>query len=133
MIRITVYFIVFVVRIAATALNVGTALFSIDDVASKTWSTEDVAILRARMLVDQLIPKNVVDGRSFLKYVQIIVNKFETISSDQTRKIVMVATCDAIGAYLQGVMLPHVKDGYYKGHESYAVTNDLHALSRKIK
>ncbi|CAI6369282.1 unnamed protein product [Macrosiphum euphorbiae] len=113
--------------------NVGTALYSIDDVSSKTWTTEDVAILRSRILMDQLIPKKVVAGKSFLMYVQLIVNKFETISSDKTRKIAMVTACDVIGAYLQGVMLPHVKNGYYNGHESYAVTNELFALERKIK
>ncbi|KAL4149905.1 hypothetical protein QTP88_003756 [Uroleucon formosanum] len=128
-----VSFFALILPITAIPLNVGTALYSIDNVASKTWTTEDVAILRSRILMDQLIPKNVVGGRSFLKYVQIIVSKFETISNDQTRKIAMVTACDAIGAYLQGVMLPHVKDGYYKGHESYAVTNELFALERKIK
>ncbi|CAI6346274.1 unnamed protein product [Macrosiphum euphorbiae] len=113
--------------------NVGTALYSIDDVSSKTWTTEDVAILCSRILMDQLIPKKVVAGKSFLKYVQLIVNKFETISSDKTMKIAMVTACDVIGAYLQGVMLPHVKNGYYNGHESFAVTNELFALERKIK
>jgi len=83
--------------------------------------------------MDKLIPKNVVGGKSFLKYVQIIVNKFETISSEKARKIAMVTACDAIGAYLQGAMLPHVKDRYYNGHESYGVTNELFALERKIK
>ncbi|XP_060880781.1 uncharacterized protein LOC132952495 [Metopolophium dirhodum] len=116
-----------------TAIPFGTALYSIDDVASKTWTTEDVAILRSRILMDHLIPKNVVGGKSFLKYVRTIVNKFEMISSDKTKRIAMVTACDAIGAYLQGVMLPHVKDGYYNGHESYAVTNELFALERKIK
>ncbi|XP_003244136.1 uncharacterized protein LOC100568831 [Acyrthosiphon pisum] len=126
-------FLALILPITAIPFNVGTALYTIDDVASKTWTTEDVAILRSRILMDQLIPKKVVGGKSFLKYVRIIVNKFETISSDKTRKIAMVTACDVIGAYLQGVMLPHVKDGYYNGHESYAVTNELFALERKIK
>ncbi|CAI6369281.1 unnamed protein product [Macrosiphum euphorbiae] len=126
-------FLALILPITAMPFNVGTALYSIDDVSSKTWTTEDVAILRSRILMDQLIPKKVVAGKSFLMYVQLIVNKFETISSDKTRKIAMVTACDVIGAYLQGVMLPHVKNGYYNGHESYAVTNELFALERKIK
>ena len=126
-------FLALILPITAIPFNVGTALYTIDDVASKTWTTEDVAILRSRILMDNLIPKNVVSGKSFLKYVRIIVKKFETISSENTRKIAMVTACDVIGAYLQGVMLPQVKDGYYNGHESYEVTNELFALERKIK
>ncbi|XP_022179226.1 uncharacterized protein LOC111039883 [Myzus persicae] len=134
MFKIILSFLVLIYPITTIALNVGTALYSIDDIASaKTWTTEDVAILRTRMLMDELIPKNVVDGRLFLNYVRIIFKKFDTISDDRTKKNAMISAADAIGGYLQGVMLPHVKDRYYRGLESYEVTHELHALARKIK
>jgi len=114
-------------------LNVGTTLYGSDDIASNTWTAEDVAMLRSRQLVDRLIPTNLVNGRMFLDYVKIIVRTFETISNEKTRKIAMVSVADAFGGYLQGVMLPHVKRRYYEGLESYQVTDELHGLSRKIK
>jgi len=118
---------------SAMAVNVGTALYDIEDMTSKTWSREDVVLIRTRMLMDQLIPRKVVNGKSFIKYITIIVDTFQTIADERTKKNAMLSVADAIGGYIQGVMLPHLKDRYYKGLESYEVTNDVHGLARKIK
>lgn len=124
----------FLLPISAIAtFNVGTVLYNTDEVMFKIWAEEDVLMLRSRMLMDQLIPQNVVDGKAFLDYVKLIMKKSEIITSDQTRRIAMVSVADAIGGYLQGMMLPHVNDAYYKGRESFEVTNELYMLSRKIK
>ncbi|XP_060836064.1 uncharacterized protein LOC132918673 [Rhopalosiphum padi] len=127
--------VLFLISITAVAaLNVGTALYNHVDIMYDTpWTEKDMLMVHSRMLIENLIPKNVVDGNAFLSYIKLIIKTSETIVNDQTRRIAMVSVADAIGGYMQGVMLPHVNQKYYNGHESFEVTNELHALLRKIK
>jgi hypothetical protein len=127
--------VLFLISITAVAsLNVGTTLYNHVDIMYDTpWTGKDMLMLHSRMLIENLIPKNVVDGNAFLSYIKLIIKTSEIIVNDQTRKIAMVSVADAIGGYMHGVLLPHVSQEYYKGHESYKVTNELHALLRKIK
>ncbi|XP_026806467.1 uncharacterized protein LOC113549388 [Rhopalosiphum maidis] len=128
--------VVFLISITVVAsINVGTALYNHVDILTydTQWSKKDMLMLHSRMLIENLIPKNVIDGNTFLGYTKLIIKTSETIANDQTRRIAMISVADAIGGYLHGVMLPRVNQEYYKGHESYKVTNELHALLRKIK
>lgn len=117
----------------AAAVNVGTALYDINDATYKAWTEDDAAMLRSRMMMDHLIPETVVAGRTFLDYAKVVIRTTEMIVSDQTRKIVMVSVADAIGGYLQGVMLPHVRAAYYNGREHFKVTDELHNMAQKMK
>ncbi|XP_026806766.1 uncharacterized protein LOC113549588 [Rhopalosiphum maidis] len=127
--------VIFLISITAVAsINVGTALYNhVDNMYDTQWTKIDMLMLHSRMLIENLIPKNVIDGNTFLGYTKLIIKTSETIANDQTRRIAMISVADAIGGYLHGVMLPRVNQEYYKGHESYKVTNELHALLRKIK
>jgi hypothetical protein len=127
--------VLFLISITAVAaLNVGTALYNHVDIMYDTpWTEKDMLMLHSRMLIENLIPKNVVDGNAFLSYIKLIIKTSETIVNDQTRRIAMVSVADAIGGYMQGVMLPHVNQKYYNGHEIFEVINELRALLRKMK
>jgi hypothetical protein len=127
--------VLFLISITAVAaLNVGTALYNHVDIMYDTpWTEKDMLMLHSRMLIENLIPKNVVDGNAFLSYIKLIIKTSETIVNDQTRRIAMVSVADAIGGYMQGVMLPHVNQKCYNGHEIFEVINELRALLRKMK
>lgn len=132
MLKTIIFFLLPIATITA-AINVGTALYDVDDATRETWTDDDVAMLRSRMLMDRLIPKSVVDGSRFLEYVRVILKTTETIVSGRAREIAMVSVADVVGGYLRGVMVPHANSAYYNGREGFQVTDQLHALARKIE
>jgi hypothetical protein len=118
---------------AVASLNVSSELYKhVDNLYDTPWTKKDVLMLHGRMLIENLIPKNVVDGNAFFGYIKLTVTTTETIVNDQTRRIAMISVAGAIGGYMHLVMLPHVNQEHYKEHESFEVTNELHALLQKI-
>ena len=102
-------FFLFSAITAVASINVGTALYNhADDMYDTLWTEKDMLMLHSRMLIENLIPKIVVDGNAFLSYIKLIIKTLETIVNDQTRRIAMVSVADAIEGYMHGVMLPHV-------------------------
>jgi len=115
-----------------SSFNVGTVLYDVEDL-DKQWTNDDLMLLQSRKLIDEILPKKVIDGRKCIEYFNQVLKLTKSIVSDRARQVVMVAVADAFGGYIEAVMLPYVKGAYYEGHATFDVTNDLHALARKIK
>jgi len=100
-----IFFLVLITSIATSI--VCPALCDARDVMYKTWTEDDVFILRSRMLMDHLILKTV-NRRTFFSYTRLILQKSKTIVGDRAREVAMVGVANAIGRYLEGTMQPYV-------------------------
>lgn len=117
---------------SAEKVNVGTALYARRDLTKK-WTDSEAVRLLVRMIVDQLLPTRIPDGPAFVEYLKLIANKSKIIDDDATRRYTMVAMADAVGGYMNGVLLPEVKTSYYEGRAGFDATNKLYRTMEKIK
>lgn len=117
---------------SAETVNVGTTLYARRDLL-KNWTEPEAARLRARKIVDRLLPTRIPDGPAFVRYFKLIGDKMKTIKNDVTRRQTMVTVADALGGYMYGVLLPTVKTAYYEGRADFDATDKLYGMMRKIK
>jgi len=115
-----------------SSFNVGTVLYDVEDL-DKVWTDDDLILLQSRKLTDEILPKKVIEGRKFIEYFNQVLKLSKSIVSERARQVARVAVADAFGGYIEGVILPYVKEAYYDGRVTFDVTNDLHKLSQKIK
>lgn len=113
-------------------MNVGTTLYRKCDLI-QIWSNQEAIRLQGRMIVDQLIPKQIPDGATFIEYVKLIMDKSTIIDSEDTENYTKVMVADVIGGYMHSVLLFKVKASYYEGNIDSNVTRWLYGTMRKIK
>lgn len=106
--------------------NVGTVLFTSEDLNKQIWPKKDVALLTARRHFQKLIPppgfisveNEFID--KLLAYFRDSYKVIKTVSQDQeTDKIMTTALSDTIGGYLKLCVLPVTKLSFYGGIATY--------------
>ncbi|XP_026727668.1 caldesmon-like [Trichoplusia ni] len=124
-----------------TSPNVGTVLFSTNDVNKKQWSKTDIGLLRARKYFQSLLPPPVFINTFSEDYVKILLGFFRDAyaaikkeSHDpETDTIMTTALSDAIGGYLKVWVLPVAKLDYYGGTVSQNNVIKLFQFYNEIK
>lgn len=124
-----------------TSPNVGTVLFSTNDVNKKQWSKTDIGLLRARKYFQSLLPPPVFINTFSEDYVKILLGFFRDAyaaikkeSQDpETDTIMTTALSDAIGGYLKVWVLPVAKLDYYGGTVSQNNVIKLFQFYNEIK
>lgn len=106
--------------------NVGSVLFTREDLNKQIWSKKDVALLSARRYFQKLIPppsfitmeNEFVD--KMLAYFRDTYTAIKNVSPDQeVDKIMTTALSDTVGGYLKLCVLPVTKLSFYGGIASY--------------
>lgn len=120
--------------------NVGSVLFTREDVNKQIWSKIDVALLTARRYFQKLIPppsfitveNEFVD--KMLAYFRDTYTAIKNVSPDQeVDKIMTTALSDTVGGYLKLCVLPVTKLSFYGGIASYDSAYKVFRFYSEIK
>ncbi|XP_064214441.1 uncharacterized protein LOC100141550 isoform X2 [Tribolium castaneum] len=121
-------------------LNVGTTLFTNADRAKECWSSENVALLSSRMILEDLLPSTsilVIDSNEFVtdlvEYFRLILEIVRKETHGKTKHITLLALTDLLGGYLHHAVLPISKYAYYAGLIDYDSMATLLGLFDELK
>ncbi|XP_044261672.1 uncharacterized protein LOC123009429 [Tribolium madens] len=121
-------------------LNVGTTLFTKADRAKECWSSENVALLSSRMILEDLLPSTsilVIDSNEFVtdlvEYFRLILEIVRKETHGKTKHITLLALTDLLGGYLHHAVLPISKYAYYAGLIDYDSMATLLGLFDELK
>lgn len=140
----TVLLIMIVYRIEARSNeiwpNVGSVLFTREDLKKPIWSKSDVALLTARRHFQKLIPppsfisveNEFVD--KMLAYFRDTYTAIKSVSPDhEVDRIMTTALSDTVGGYLKLCVLPVTKLSFYGGIASYDSAYKVFKFYSEIK
>jgi hypothetical protein len=133
-----IFLLLFLAEISEEAdLNVGTTLFTKADSCKECWSSESMALLTSRMILEDLLPSTsilVIDSNEFVtdlvEYFRLILEIVRQETHGKTKHITLLALTDLLGTepllaisakwsflggYLHHAVLPIAKYAYYAG------------------
>ncbi|XP_068900401.1 uncharacterized protein [Tenebrio molitor] len=118
-----IFLLLFLAEISEEAdLNVGTTLFTKADSCKECWSSESMALLTSRMILEDLLPSTsilVIDSNEFVtdlvEYFRLILEIVRQETHGKTKHITLLALTDLLGGYLHHAVLPIAKYAYYAG------------------
>lgn len=104
-------------------LNVGTVVFSTEDLKNNRWSKSKIGLLRARRYFQSFMPPANLINTVNENYIDALMRYFEdgysTIKTEavdaETDRIMTIALSDVIGGYLKSWALPITKFAFYGG------------------
>ncbi|RZC36795.1 hypothetical protein BDFB_002531 [Asbolus verrucosus] len=121
-------------------LNVGTTLFTKADRCKECWSSESLALLTSRMILEDLLPSTtilVIDSNEFVtdlvEYFRLILEIVRQETHGKTKHITLMALTDLLGGYLYHAVLPIAKYAYYAGLIDYDSMATLLGLFDELK
>lgn len=121
----------------ADSPNVKTVLFKESDLDRNCWNQRDTSLLVIRKVMQDLIPKHIPTSKSmpqllaYLRSVEEAVDGFPP--EDETNILIRLAVADVLGGYLQAIVIPMAKQGYYSGTIDYDTVNYLHEMVDDMK
>ncbi|XP_054263323.1 uncharacterized protein LOC128986814 [Macrosteles quadrilineatus] len=115
--------------------NVKTSLFTELDIRRSCWSHDSINLLRARMIMQDLIPNKVPKDLPYLvEYIRSTEDAVVKHSPEgKVRRIMMLALTDVLGGYLQSVVIPIAKEAYYAGNIDYPTMSRLDEMLQEMK
>ncbi|XP_044260644.1 uncharacterized protein LOC123008719 [Tribolium madens] len=121
-------------------LNVGTTVFTKADRARECWTSENVALLASRMILEDLLPCPsvlIIDSNEFvtdlIEYFRLILEIVRKETHGKTKHITLVALMDLLGGYLHHAVLPISKYAFYAGLIDYDSIAKLLGLFDEFK
>lgn len=125
---------------ARNTLNVGTVLFTNIDLYKSCWSADDIALLTARMIFEDLMPKPdliVINNDEFVEdiicYFNTIIRLIRTSTDGRNKHLTLLAITDLLGGYLQHILYPNAKYAYYAGVIGFQSVFKVKQLFEEIK
>ncbi|XP_073978339.1 uncharacterized protein isoform X3 [Rhodnius prolixus] len=115
--------------------NVRTVLFKSSDISKECWSREELALLYARRLMQEILPRKVPNNINLLMdYIKMCLKTLqEEVTSKHAHKILLSAMTDTLGGYLQAYGFPIAKEKNYEGEVNYCVTKQMNELLETTK
>ncbi|CAG9767541.1 unnamed protein product [Ceutorhynchus assimilis] len=118
----------------------GTVLFNPTDVRKTCWSQEELAILTARIILEDVIPDSKLitvecneDVDDMVHYFKEVINTIRTKTAARKRHLMLFALTDLLGGFLHHAFLPMAKKAYYSGAVDYLYMEKLIQLYEEIK
>lgn len=85
-------------------MNVGTVLFTESDNSKDCWSTENIALLTSRMMLEDILPSREVllikDGRfitDIVDYFRLVLEVVRKVTYGKVKHIMLIALTDTLG------------------------------------
>lgn len=126
--------------IYAESSSAGTVLFKERKYYPECWTADQVAKLRARKIIEGIIPPQVALDKINRKYVRTTLRYFRSALQQANKSgdpynagILREAIADTIGSHLRRDFLPNVKFAYYAGYIPYTDVQKFHDLYEDIK
>ncbi|XP_026323710.1 uncharacterized protein LOC113232995 [Hyposmocoma kahamanoa] len=120
--------------------SAGTVLFKERKYYPECWTADQAAKLRARMILENIIPPQVTLDKINRKYVRTTLRYFRSalLQVNKSRDpliagILQETMADTIGSHLRKDFLPNVKFAYYAGYVPYDDVQKLNDLYEDMK
>lgn len=120
--------------------SMGTVLFTASDVGKQCWSPDEIAILTARMILEDILPEvNIlyIDSNCFVsdlvEYFKMLINTIRDKTHGRKKHILLLALTDLIGGYIQHAVLPIARNAFYAGLIDFTNMEKLIELYEEIK
>ncbi|XP_030751094.1 uncharacterized protein LOC115878672 [Sitophilus oryzae] len=118
----------------------GTVLFTSADVYKTCWSQDEIAVLTARMILEDVIPETRMisircndDVSDLVEYFKSIINAIRSCAKSRKKHIMLQALTDLLGGYLHHAVLPIARKGYYAGVIDFDYIEKLIQLYEELK
>lgn len=126
--------------IYAESGSAGTVLFKERKCYPECWTADQVAKLRARKILEEIIPPQIALDKINRKYVKTTLRYFRNTLEQANKSgdpyiagILQETIADTIGSHLRRDFLPNVKFAYYAGYIPYKDVHRFHDLYEDIK
>lgn len=120
--------------------QVGSTLFYKRFARSDCWSEEDISKLRARKIIEEIIPPAVtpdnVNDHYMTETLKYFRNAFKVLENNSDKRTVLIlkkVLADAIGSHMRSEILPNARFAYYAGYVSYRNVRELHDFYSHLK
>nr|XP_022907125.1 uncharacterized protein LOC111418708 [Onthophagus taurus] len=142
MIRLICFFALIYSCLSASerGINIGTVLFAPSDAHKDCWTSEQLALLTSRMVVEAILPSrnslNVNDNdmiSDIVEYFRMILEVVRKNTSGKIKHLMLLAVTDALGGYMTHFFLPLAKYSYYAGNVDYNSVIKVHQLYDELK
>ncbi|KAH1014116.1 uncharacterized protein LOC109534013 [Dendroctonus ponderosae] len=142
------YLTIFIPELAYTAdecdkirtSGTGTVLFNPTDVYKTCWSQEEIAILTARVILEDVIPDPKLisvqcnnDIQDLVGYFKALIDTIRFKTKARKRHILLLALTDLLGGFLHHALLPMARKAYYSGAIDYIYMEKLIQLYEELK
>ncbi|XP_046973268.1 uncharacterized protein LOC124539947 [Vanessa cardui] len=131
---------VFLIIQIAKCSRVGSTLFYKRLAQANCWSEDDLAKLRVRKIIEEVMPPpvtpDIVNDNYITESLKYFRNTFKIVdnnSDKDTVDILKEVLADAIGAHMRSEILPTARFAYYAGYASYRNVKELHDFFDDIK
>ncbi|KAF2882871.1 hypothetical protein ILUMI_23383 [Ignelater luminosus] len=121
-------------------MNVGTVLFTESDNSKDCWSTENIALLTSRMMLEDILPSREIllikDGRfitDIIDYFRLVLEVVRKVTYGKVKHIMLIALTDTLGGYLNHFVMPIAKRAFYAGYIDFDNMERLYQLFDEIK
>ncbi|XP_066260541.1 uncharacterized protein [Euwallacea similis] len=118
----------------------GTVLFNPTDVAKSCWAQEEIAVLTARIIFEDLMPdsKSISvqcneDIRDLVEYFKLVIDNVRSKANARKRHLLLLALTDLLGGFLHHALLPMARKAFYAGTVDYIYMEKLIQLYEELK
>ncbi|XP_060534139.1 uncharacterized protein LOC132706676 isoform X2 [Cylas formicarius] len=118
----------------------GTVLFNPTDIDKQCWSQDELAILTARMVLEDVVPdprtlslKCNNDVEDLIEYFKTVIETVRSLSTGRKKHIMLLAVTDLLGGYMHHAVLPLAKRGFYAGIIDYVFIEKLIQFYEEVK
>lgn len=122
------FLLLFPFALSSSSLNLGTVLFSEADAKRPCFTPEEVALITARMMMQDLLPSqselsSKIEDNEYVndvvEYFRLILDVVRCHSSGLGKHILLLALTDTLGGYMNSILIPSAKYAYYAGLLNY--------------
>lgn len=120
--------------------GIGTVLFTAADEFKQCWSPDEIAILTARMIMEDLLPDVAIlniDSNGYaddiVGYFRLLIEVVKKSTHGRKKRITLLVLTDILGGYLQFAVLPIARRAFYAGLIDYNSMEKLIQLFEELK
>ncbi|KAF7269940.1 hypothetical protein GWI33_017031 [Rhynchophorus ferrugineus] len=118
----------------------GTVLFNPTDVYKTCWSQDELSIITARMIMEDVIPDPRIisiqcndDITDIIDYFKAVIEFIRGSTKGRKKHILLMALTDLLGGYLHYAILPMSRKAYYAGAVEFTYMEKLIQLYEEVK
>ncbi|XP_066155926.1 uncharacterized protein [Euwallacea fornicatus] len=118
----------------------GTVLFNPTDVTKSCWAQEEIAVLTARIIFEDLMPdpKRISvqcnkDIEDLVEYFKLVIDNVRIKANARKRHLLLLALTDLLGGFLHHAFLPMARKAFYAGAVDYVYMEKLIQLHEELK
>lgn len=115
--------------------NVRTTLFKKAQASNLCWNMEEIALLLARAIMQDILPRTIPQNMPLLLdyFKDCLATIKKQVTNNYVQNLMTAAMIDTLGGYLQAYGLPIMKKIYYEGNLEFDTVNEFYSLQNNMK